>query len=205
MDYQPDEIDEIYEEQSHEDKDKKARMELYDWIQTIVTALILAVLIFVFVGRRISVDGYSMSRTLIHTDQVIISNLFYTPRNGDIIVFQSPSPMFADPLVKRIIAIPGQEIDIDFTTGNVYVDGVVIYEPYIHTSTINRHDFVGPITIPDGYVFVLGDHREFTIDSRSNSIGLVDDRYILGRVLMIMIPGVGRDGTRDWSRFGAPA
>ncbi|MCL2221018.1 MAG: signal peptidase I [Oscillospiraceae bacterium] len=190
-------------EQSHEEKAAKMRMELYDWIQTVLTALIVGVMLFIFVGNNISVDGISMERTLIHGDRVIISNLFYTPSNGDVIVFHSPTERFDGiPLVKRIIAVPGQEIDIDFDNSRVYVDGVLLDEPYAHTTTTDRYNFMGPITIPDGYVFVLGDHRVNSIDSRCNSIGLVDDRYILGRVLMIMIPGIDRTGTRDWSRFG---
>ena len=186
------------------DKVSKIRMEAFDWLQTLLTALLIAVLLFVFVGRMINVSGSSMEGTLLNGDQVIVSNLFYTPRNGDIIIFYSPHPRFEDPLVKRVIGTPGQVVDIDFETGNVYIDGVVIYEPYINELTTARIDFDGPVTVPEGYVFVLGDNRNRTADSRSNEIGFVDDRYILGRVLMVLIPGTERDGTRDWSRIGSP-
>jgi len=204
MDYAKNATGDATVEQSHEDMAVKVRMELYDWIQTILTALIVGVMLFMFVGNQISVDGVSMERTLIHGDRVIISKLFYTPRNGDVIVFYSPTERFDGvPLVKRIIATPGQEIDINFEYNRVYIDGVLLDEPYAHTTTTDRYNFAGPLTIPAGYVFVLGDHRENSIDSRCNSIGLVDDRHILGRVLMIMIPGIDRSGERDWSRFGA--
>jgi len=188
---------------SAEDKAKKVRMELYDWIQCVVTALICGVLIFVFVGRTIGVDGISMMQTLQDHDRVIMSNLLYTPKNGDIIVFRSPNETFHDtPLVKRVIATAGQTIDINFESGDVYVDGILRNEPFTNTMTTSKHDFEGQITIPDGYVFVMGDNRNSSTDSRDNKVGLVDTRYILGKVLFVLIPGAGADGERDWSRFG---
>ena len=191
------------EELSAEDKAKKVRMELYDWIQCVVTALICGVLIFIFIGRTIGVDGISMMQTLQDHDRVIMSNLLYTPNNGDIIVFRSPNETFHDtPLVKRVIAIAGQTIDINFDTGDVYIDGILRDEPYINTLTTSKHHFEGQITIPDGYVFVMGDNRNSSTDSRDDKVGLVDTRYILGKVLFVLIPGAGADGERDWSRFG---
>jgi len=190
-------------ELSAEDKAKKVRMELYDWIQCVVTALICGVLIFIFIGRTIGVDGTSMMQTLQDYDRVIMSNLLYTPKNGDIIVFRAPNETFHDtPLVKRVIAIAGQTIDINFETGGVYVDGILRNEPYINTRTTSKHDFEGQITIPDGYVFVMGDNRNSSTDSRDNKVGLVDTRYILGKVHFVLIPGAGADGRRDWNRFG---
>jgi len=184
------------------------RMELYDWLHCILTALLVAVLLFMFVGRNINVDGQSMEGTLIHGDRLIVSNLFYTPNNGDIIVFHSPSLRFAGiPLVKRVIAIPGQEIDFDFTQGHVIVDGVILDENYLSPGilTTTSGNFDGPRVIPEGYVFVLGDNRNLTLDSRHDDIGLVDTRYILGRVLMVMIPGVDNNGIREWHRIGIPS
>ena len=187
----------------NEDKNEKARMELYDWLQCILIALLSAVLLFVFIGTTMSIDGVSMERTLIGGDRVILSNLFYTPNNGDIIVFHSPAERYADtPLVKRVIALEGQQVYIDFDLGNVYVNGVMLVEEYIDMLTTARHDFEGPVIVPEGHVFVLGDNRNQTIDSRSSVIGFVDDRHIIGRVLIILIPGVDRNGVRDWSRFG---
>jgi len=185
-----------------EDAQRRVRMELYDWLQCIVTAIICGVLIFVFIGRTISVDGISMMQTLRHTDRVIMSNLNYTPKNGDIVVFQSPSDLFEYPLVKRVIGIAGQTIDMNFDTGDVYVDGSLLNEAYINTMTTSSHDFREPVFIPRGYVFVMGDNRNSSTDSRDNKVGLVDTRYILGKVLFILVPGIDDYGHRDWNRFG---
>jgi len=189
-------------EKKPEGKAERVRMELYDWLQCVVTAIICGVLLFVFVGRTIGVDGYSMIQTLQNNDRVVISNLFYTPSNGDIIVFQSPSAQFEFPLVKRVVAIAGQTVDINFESGNVYINDTMIDEPYIHSATTTRYDFTNPVTVPDGYVFVLGDNRNSSTDSRDSIIGLVDTRYILGKVHFILIPGVDNLGDRDWNRFG---
>jgi len=194
-------IENFTEEADEENSKVRARMELYDWLQCIVTAIICGVLLFIFVGRSIGVDGASMLQTLQQNDRVVISNLFYTPSNGDVIVFQS-SDQFEHPLVKRVIAIENQVINIDFDNGNVYVDDILINEPYINAATKTKHDFNGPVTVPPGHVFVLGDNRNFSTDSRDNAVGLVDTRYILGKVLIILIPGADENGNRDWNRFG---
>jgi len=188
------------EEQS--DRAIRVRMELYDWIQCVVTAIICGVLIFVFIGRTIGVDGRSMLQTLFNNDRVIISNFLYTPSNGDIIVFLSPADQFEYPLVKRVIAVENQTVDIDFETGNVYVNDVLLNEPYIAAATTAQNDFTGPLTIPPGFVFVMGDNRNSSTDSRCTVVGLVDTRYILGKVLLVLIPGADDFGFRDWSRFG---
>jgi len=193
-------------EEDEEDQANKTRMELYDWLQCVVSAIICGVFIFVFIGRTIGVDGLSMQQTLQHNDRVVMSNLFYTPSSGDIVVFRSPAERFNGiPLVKRVIAIEGQTIDMDFDTGDVFVDGNVCIEPYINTLTTNREDFTGPVTIPEGFVFVMGDNRNRSTDSRDNQVGLVDTRYILGKVLFILIPGEDDYGRRDWGRFGLTA
>ena len=201
------------EEPDRDDEVSKARMELYDWLQCIVSAIICGIFIFVFVGRTIGVDGRSMLYTLHHKDRVVMSNLLYTPHNGDIVVFHCPYESFGGtPLVKRVIAIAGQTIDINFDTGEVFVYEtgsdpaykVALYEPYIAELTTNRHSFEGPLEVKDGFIFVMGDNRNSSSDSRDLRIGLVDTRYILGRVYFVLIPGQEEDGRRDWSRFGVP-
>jgi len=177
------------------------KMELHDWLQCIVTAIVFGIFIFVFVGRTIGVQGDSMRPTFRYNDRVIMSNLFYTPRNGDVIIFQAPHESFSDPLVKRVIAVAGQTVDINFDEGYVYVDSYRLIEPYVNALITRPHDFAGPVTVPEGYVFVLGDNRNASADSRDNRVGMVDTRYILGRVLFIIVPGGGADG-RDWSRIG---
>lgn len=193
----------IEDGQQAEAEDNKIRMELYDWLQCIVSAVICAIFLFVFVGRTIGVEGDSMRQTLHWNDRIIMSNLFYTPKNGDIIVFRSPADVFGGtPLVKRVIAVAGQTIDIDFDTGEVFVNGIVRDEPYINEPTHNRLSFQGPVTVPDGFVFVMGDNRNRSSDSRDSRVGMVDTRYILGKVLFIAIPGVDDYTPRDWSRIG---
>lgn len=184
------------------DREDRARMELYDWLQCIVSAILCGILIFVFVGRVIGVDGNSMLNTLRDEDKVIMSNLFYTPKYGDIVVIKTDA--FGDtPLVKRVIATEGQTIDIDFSTGEVSIDGRVIVEDYIRELTAERLDFKGPTTIPKGCVFVMGDNRNASNDSRDDLVGMVDTRQVLGKVLFILIPGQNDDGSRSWNRLGS--
>jgi len=196
------------ESESEDDPDagaSKVRMELYDWLQCIVSAVLCGIFIFVFFGRTIGVEGDSMRQTLHWNDRVIMMNLFYSPKNGDIVVFKSPSDAFGGtPLVKRVIAVEGQTIDIDFDTGEVYVNGVIQTEPYINELTHSRLSFEGPVIVPDGHVFVMGDNRNHSSDSRDTSrVGMVDTRYILGKVLFILIPGQDEFSARDWRRIGS--
>ena len=181
---------------------ESARGEVYDWLQCIVSALLICVLVFVFIARLIGVVGSSMYPTLKDGDRIIISRLFYTPQAGDIVVLRKAS--FKDePIVKRIIAVAGQTVDFDFDTGAVYVDGVELEEDYINAPTFESLDITGPVTVPEGCVFVMGDNRNASTDSRDARIGCVDTRYIMGRALMLIIPGVDDvTGKRDWSRVG---
>ena len=191
-------------EQEPVDQENKLRMEIYDWLQCIVSAIICGIFIFVFIGRTIGVDGNSMMQTLHNNDRVIMSNFFYTPKQGDIIVFQTSTDSFGGtPLVKRVIAVAGQTIAIDFQTGDVFVDGKLQDEPYINELTHTRIHFSGEETVPEGCVFVMGDNRNHSSDSRDSRVGMVDTRYILGRVLVVAIPGADEQNPRDWSRLGA--
>ena len=169
------------------EKTKKREGDLFDWLQCIVTALVACVLIFVFIGRTIGVVGSSMVPTLEQGDRLIISKLFYTPQQGDIVVLQKDS--FADyPLIKRVIATEGQTVDIDFDDGVVYVDGVALDEPYTAEPTVVREDFDEPVTVPEGCIFVMGDNRNRSTDSRTDSIGCVDTRLIMGKALLRLTP-----------------
>ncbi len=141
------------------------REELYDWLQSIVLALVVCVLVFVFFGRLIDVIGTSMVPTLADGDKVIVSDVLYTPKQGDVVVFYKEA--YGDNcLVKRIIAMEGQTVDIDFENGVVYVDGEIQDEPYIAEPTHERESFEGPVTVPPGCVFVMGDNRNASTDSR---------------------------------------
>ena len=173
-----------------DDKKKKEVREitdLYDWLQCIVSALVVCILLFTFVARTCGVVGPSMENTLYEGERLIISNLFYTPRRGDIVVFRKES--FRDePIVKRIIALEGQTVDINFIEGYVYVDGERLEEDYIKELTNRSLDFEGEITVPEGCVFVLGDNRNHSNDSRDAAIGCVDTRYIIGKAYWRISP-----------------
>lgn len=164
-----------------------ARGEVYDWLQCIVTALLVCVLVFVFIGRMIGVVGSSMVDTLHEGDRIIISNLFYTPKQGDIVVLRKET-LRDDAIVKRVIAVAGQTVDIDFEKGIVYVDGVAIDEPYIYEPTFACEDFDGEVTVPDGCVFCMGDNRNGSTDSRDSRVGMIDTREILGRAILRVYP-----------------
>lgn len=163
------------------------RADVYDWIQTVLSALIVCVLIFVFCARMVNVVGSSMYPTLEENDKIIICNLFYTPKQGDIVVLRKDTFM-EDPIVKRVIALEGQTVNIDFENGIVYVDNQAMNEPYINELTHERENFEGPFVVPDGCVFVMGDNRNASTDSRASSLGAVDTRYIMGRVYCTVFP-----------------
>ena len=176
------------EEEEQLPPDVKARRETYDWIQSLMAALIVCVCIFIFFVRVIDVSGSSMNPTLYNGDKMIVSDVFYKPKAGDVVVFKSDTYDPNKALVKRIIATGGQEINIDFSTGTVYIDGEPIEEDYIAELTRNKLDFIGPKTVPEGCVFVMGDNRNKSTDSRKSEIGMVDERTIIGRVYCVIFP-----------------
>jgi signal peptidase I, bacterial type len=163
------------------------KSEIYDWLQCIVVALVISILLFVFVGRVTGIIGPSMEKTLIDGDKVIISNMFYQPKRGDIVIITKKS-FDKDPIVKRIIATENQTVDIDFKTGEVRVDGVLQNEPYIAAATHKQYDVTFPVTVPKGSVFVMGDNRNVSYDSRASVIGMIDTRCILGKVYARITP-----------------
>ncbi|SMC39641.1 signal peptidase I [Papillibacter cinnamivorans] len=169
-------------------KPSELECELYEWLQALVTAIVCIVLIFTFLFRIISVDGFSMLPTLHDKDKILVlSSLIYTPRDGDIIVLRKES-FIEQPIVKRVIATENQTVDINFITGEVSVDGVVLDEPYIAERTYTMYDVSFPVTVPKGCVFVMGDNRNESSDSRVAAVGMVDTRYILGHVVFTLFP-----------------
>ena len=162
--------------------------ETYDWIQCLLVALIICVLIFMFCVRVIDVIGASMNPTLFNGEKMLVSGLFYKPEVGDVVVFKKDEYDPNKLLVKRVIAVEGQEINMDFENGIVYIDGVAIAEDYIIEPTYNKLDFIGPKTVPEGCVFVMGDNRNASIDSRKTEIGMLDNRVILGKAYCVVYP-----------------
>ncbi len=186
---------------------KDSKMELYDWIQCVVVALVVGILVFMFLLRVVNVKGNSMYPTLHDEDKILTTNFLYTPKPGDVVVVQTDS-YGPEPLVKRVIATEGQTVDIDFEKGIVYVDGEALDEPYINAPTMEREDFSGPVTVPEGCLFLMGDNRNRSTDSRTESIGMVDTRCVIGRAVMIVYPSqisddMGSRGKRDLSRIGS--
>ena len=163
------------------------KKEVLDWVVSIALALIIALLIRKYVVTLVKVDGPSMNPTLTHGDTLFTRRIFYKPEVGDIIIFRPPnSPK--TPYVKRVIALEGQTVDIDRETGGVTVDGVLYDEPYI-LEPIRRHgDMEFPFTVPEDTVFVLGDNRNNSHDSRDSDVGAVPVKNIIGKAQIRLLP-----------------
>ena len=173
---------------NREQEQPSVKKESYDWIQSLLMALIICVVVFLFFIRVIDVNGDSMNPTLENGNKMLVSDLFYTPRAGDVVIFCKDEYDPDKALVKRIIATEGQVVNIDFENGIVYVDGEPIEEDYIKDLTNNKIDFIGPQTVPEGCVFVMGDNRNASTDSRDKRIGMVDARLIIGRAYLVIYP-----------------
>lgn len=160
----------------------------YDWYNSFTVAICLVVLLLTFCFRLVNVQGNSMEQTLYDSDKVLVSNLFYTPKTGDVIII-SHGEIYTEPLIKRVIATEGQSLKIDFETETIMVDGVVIDEPYKYTSMdAERVTTKIPEVVPEGKIFVLGDHRAVSLDSRSQEVGLIDEKDVLGKAYYILFP-----------------
>jgi signal peptidase I len=159
---------------------------IYDLIGSVVTAIVIIFVVFTFVCRPVSVVGTSMLDTLNNGDWLITTT---RPEYvyGDIVIITQPN-VFNEPIVKRVIATEGQTVDINFKSGQVFVDGVELKEPYIKELTHRSFDKTFPLTVPKGCVFVMGDNRNGSTDSRSSDIGFIDTRYILGKAQFRILP-----------------
>ena len=146
---------------------------LFDWLGTLLMAIVVILLVMTFFLRQITVKGHSMDDTLQTQDRLVVASFMYEPKNGDIVVV-SHGESYNEPIIKRVIATEGQRLQINYENDEVIVDGVVLKEDYIKGRTIKLQNPTAiPDVIPKGYVFVMGDNREDSLDSRSTRIGLI--------------------------------
>ena len=178
--------------------------DLYDWVQALVCSVLAVVVVFTFVIRLIGVDGHSMVPSLQDGDRLLVLNsmLYGDYQYGDVVVLRKES-FLEEPIVKRVIATEGQIVDIDFLTGSVYVDGVLLKEDYINELTFTEEGMAFPLVVPEGSIFVMGDNRNHSNDSRDSRLGTVDTRYVIGRAVLLAFPGPDSvTGERDFGRIG---
>ncbi len=180
-------------------EEQSAGYELYTWLHDLVFCLAFVTVFFVFFVRLVGVSGPSMTPTLLDGDNVVLlSNFFYRDVEvGDVVVMRIPSYDPKQPIVKRVIATEGQEVDINFETAQVYVDGVLLQEDYINDMLLPMINYADglqyPVTVPEGCLFIMGDNRNQSADSRYAPIGLADEQYVMGKVLAVVWP---------WQRIG---
>ena len=187
-----------------EKKQKAAGRDWYEWVQALVCSVLAVVVIFTFVIRLIGVDGHSMVPTLQDGDRLLVLTAPWCGdyQYGDVVVLREQT-FLDEPIVKRVIATEGQTVDIDFVTGSVYVDGELLQEDYINEPTYTEEGTVFPLTVPEGSIFVMGDNRNHSNDSRDSRLGTVDTRYVIGKAVFLAFPGADSvTGERAWSRIG---
>ena len=190
--------------QEQEKQTAKGR-DLYEWVQSLVGSVLVVVAIFTFVIRMMGVDGHSMLNTLQHGDRLLVVNslLYHDYKYGDIVILRKDGVFDDDPIVKRVIAVEGQMVDIDFTEGIVYVDGEALEEDYIREPTYTAEGTEFPLTVPEGSIFVMGDNRNGSSDSRDYRLGTVDTRYVIGKAAFLIFPGPDYETEkRDFKRIG---
>ena len=175
------------------------------YLHDLVYMLMAILLVFLLFFRVIVVSGDSMYSTLLDGDYLLLlGNLFYQePEQGDIVVISKKSFDNGKPIVKRVIATEGQKVSIDFENGVVYVDDRPLEEPYINSLTKLDEGTRFPLTVEENCIFVLGDNRGVSRDSRDPVIGQVDRREVLGKAIFLMIPGTSHgDLPQDMGRIG---
>ncbi|MBQ9963794.1 MAG: signal peptidase I [Clostridia bacterium] len=175
---------------------RKRILGIYEWVEIITAALIAIVLIFTFVFRLVDVDGTSMLNTLHDKERLILSSLPYTPTRGDIVVVDQGDNK--QPLIKRVIGLAGDTVAIDEETGEVYLNGEVLNEPYVDVPTAMEM-MVGEITVPEGNVFVMGDNRAAGHSLDSRTFGCIDEDRLIGKAVFRLTPFNRMGGLYDKS------
>ena len=193
------------EKKSSGNLDRFISKTLLPYLSNIAFVFFLLIVIFTLCFRITCVDGRSMNHTLMDGDYVLLLNDFLCGdyEQGDVIVASKESFRNGERIIKRVIATEGQWVDINFETGTVKVDGKILDEPYISTPTVTPEGLTFPLRVEDGCVFVLGDNRALSMDSRHPQIGQIDCREIVGKAIFIFFPGKSVDsGERDFGRIG---
>lgn len=171
---------------------------LFEWFDSIIKALIIILVLLTFLFKVCTVVGNSMNNTLYNNERIVISNFLYTPKENDIIVFHQTGEVLNEPCVKRVIATGNKWVKIDYDNKILYVssdnifneDDIVEESSYAFFDSGNYRHQSGEyeIYVPEGKLFVMGDNRNNSLDSRYNSIGLIDEKTVLGKVIFRMSP-----------------
>ena len=180
------------------------RKSILTYLHDLVYLLVVVLILFLLCFRVVVVSGPSMKDTLQNGDYLLLlGNIFFSDyEQGDIIVAAKDSFRDGEPIVKRVIATEGQTVDIDFVTGVVYVDGVPLQEPYTRTPTNLYEGMDFPMVVEENHIFVMGDNRNDSKDSRSPEIGQIDLREVLGKAIFLIFPGMDEYEQREYDRIG---
>lgn len=193
------------DERKDEKKQELPGRGIYEWAQALVCSVLAAVVLFAFGARVVGVSGGSMRETLQNGDLLLVVNRIACGdfERGDIVIAAKAAFENGEPIVKRVVATGGQTVDVDFDRGVVYVDGAALEEPYIREATHLSEGTDFPFTVPEGCVFLMGDNRNGSRDSRAPELGAVDERCLIGRAVFLLLPGKTENlGMREWSRIG---
>ena len=160
---------------------------LFRWVYALVGILCFMFVVFMLFFRIVSVDGRSMMPTLEDSDKLLVYSFIYEPQHGDIVVISSTER--TEPLVKRIIAVENQTVEVDYKIGKVYVDGIALNEDYVAEMTIpDDNEIEYPYVVPKDCIFVMGDNRNESGDSRSRIIHSIDKNLVVGKVVFRFYP-----------------